>query len=614
MLNTKNLHSINQKALSLFNSVIKQTESTPVLLKEYGVYLNKDSSYATHDVMEFLKANKLTGEELNKTFHKSWNKVLTASRLELLLHQLLHYVTGYGTNFTGNIYVPAEKVDLGGKEIPVYVVGALTQEELIEKSKKMLSSGIALKEETVSEILELLNLLGYKFTDVDWINNKEAKIRVIDSTNVFPKEPSEFLRYVVYKTVGETLLIKNTYLIDKIKSYKNDSHTESTLAHDLFNQYGLEKLATIFNRYKPIFLAYKINGLAKEKKTINKIAKLSKTMHKPMAQSPLNMVTHRELSKDDVEWLDKATGFALFRAVNACTFRMDGQEDFVYKIRNGKSWTTKNKSADQKVLKKNYLFLMNYIVKRFGKQFEGKSVYVPDYIHYGIPTSEKMFVGKMPMGTSIVSNDLVTGVYWHNDFGALDLDLSGIDASGNKYGWDSRYRNDSGTLAYSGDNTNAHNGAVEYLYFKGKDKNHMLLDTLVQVNCYSGNKAQHEYNVIVGIADEPTENYMLNPENLVLNERFKSTSAGSFTGVIHYLNDKLAFTLYPLCGSQARVSYFSTLSDIARNAFINEAVNGLKLNHLFAVLDVKMVETAEEADIDLSPEKIDKSTFIEMFS
>ena len=44
----------------------------------------------------------------NATFYKRWEDMMSKDRLELLLDQILHYASTYGTRFTqeGNGYVP----------------------------------------------------------------------------------------------------------------------------------------------------------------------------------------------------------------------------------------------------------------------------------------------------------------------------------------------------------------------------------------------------------------------------------------------------------------------------------------------------------------------------
>lgn len=615
-LDQKAISEINEISLRLFNAVIESTPGQPELITEYGVYLGEDAAYAKHQVMTFLRDKKLTGEQLNQTFHKSWEKIQTSSRLELALHQILHYLSTYGTNFeAGMTYIPAEEMDLQGKALPVYVIGALSRDAMTRKCEQLLASGIALAEDSMKAVLRLMDLLDYTFTSVDWIKNKEAKVVVMERKGVYPDDPSEFLRFVVYKATGATLLIKNDQLIDSIKDSGYDPS-------GLFADYGHERLAQVFNRYKPIFLAFKsaqvsdtamsramkgkVSSGNRARKAINRIAKLSKTHHVAMVQNPLNEVTSKKLRKKDLHWLKNATPFALFKALNVCHVRMAGQRHFAYKIRNGKTWVAESTASDEKVLSHNLKIIQAHLKERFDDKLSGAKVYVPNNIQYGLPTSEKMFVGRFPMGTRVAGPSLVAGIYWEDAWGANDLDLSGLTLDG-KVGWNSSYIK--GGLMYSGDLTSAPNGAVEYLH-----ANSDVDDTLIMVNCYSGDHHDHSYNIIVADADDPTRQHMMNPENLILNERFTSKSGESITGLFSSRDGELVFALYPLCGGNARISGDDENSMIAQKAFLAEVENGLTINDLLVMIGAELVDKAEDADIDLSINKVEKSTFVELFS
>ncbi len=85
----------------------------------------------------------------------------------------------------------------------------------------LLQSGIALKEETIDDLLYILHTeLEYDFTGKENIRNKEAIIKIADRYDAYPENPVEFFRYVIYKTTQTTLLIKNDELIDLIKQSK----------------------------------------------------------------------------------------------------------------------------------------------------------------------------------------------------------------------------------------------------------------------------------------------------------------------------------------------------------------------------------------------------------
>ena len=82
-----------------------------------------------------------------------------------------------------------------------------------------MQSGIALKEETIDDILSILvEELNYNFTGKDQIKNKEAIVRIADLYQVYPDNVVEFFRYIIYRTTNTTLLIKNDELIEAIKN------------------------------------------------------------------------------------------------------------------------------------------------------------------------------------------------------------------------------------------------------------------------------------------------------------------------------------------------------------------------------------------------------------
>ena len=87
------------------------------------------------------------------------------------------------------------------------------------------------------------------------------------------------------------------------------------------------------------------------------------------------------------------------------------------------------------------------------------------------------------MGTNcILGKNSVVGIYWRNDWGSRDFDLSFTDVFNNKIAWNSAYYSDNKSVIYSGDITNAPDGANEIIYFK--DDN--VPNGIVSINRYSG--------------------------------------------------------------------------------------------------------------------------------
>ena len=87
-------------SLKLFNAVPagKVSKMHPEVGLEYGVVINEKAMYASTAILTYFQANQLSGKQLNATFHKSWKVIKNSTRLQLLVHQILHYTTTYGTN------------------------------------------------------------------------------------------------------------------------------------------------------------------------------------------------------------------------------------------------------------------------------------------------------------------------------------------------------------------------------------------------------------------------------------------------------------------------------------------------------------------------------------
>lgn len=581
--------------LKYFNAVLaRPTATNEPYISEQGFVIMPEAIWAKDRIINFYTEESLNGNDLNKTFHKSWKKIKESSRSELLIPQILHYLTTYGSDFTEEAYIPNEVLKVPDVKLKYKLIRGLTKEEMTEKCLDLLRSGIALKEETVDDLLSILtDELEYNFTGNEGIKNKEAIVKIADLYHVYPTNPVEFLRYIIYRTTDTSLLIKNDELIEMIRG---GSYNPSVP----FKEYGLDKLSQIFNRYKPLFLAYK----SKCPKTINKIAKLSKTHHKPLVTNALNEVTQRTLDDGDIHWLDNATPYALFKALSACYTRMRGQNAFVYRIRNGKTWA-QERDVLMGVVPINYVFILDYLKSRYS--FAEKSFYMPKNVHYALPTSEKMFVGNIPTGTRFSGKKMAVGIYWENEWGANDLDLSGWNIGG-KVGWNSSYNQGGGNLMFSGDITHAPNGAVEYLY-----ANRGLSEpTLVINNVFSGSDTA-EYKIIIGKGDKISKDYMMNPNNLFADIRTECVQNQMVLGIFIPEGDKQSFVVLNFGAGHARVSGYSETAEIATKALYQQWSYPLGFTEIIKTLGGKVTEDKEKADYDFSLDKLDRDSFTKIF-
>ncbi|PWN69015.1 hypothetical protein C1631_013170 [Chryseobacterium phosphatilyticum] len=581
------------KTLQLFNAVLAEKSDKKPFISDDGFVIEPDALWAKKEIINYYAKEKLKGNDLNKTFHKSWKKIKNSTRVELLVEQINHYFSTYGSHFQDEIYIPDEVLNVPGMKLTFKVIKAYSPEEMTEKSLSLLQSGIALKEETIDDLFYILTEeLEYKFTGKENIRNKEAVVKIADLFQIYPENPVEFLRYVIFKTTATSLLIKNKELIENIKLSKFDPS-------DLFETFGLEKLAGIFNRFKPLFLAYKNRST----KTINKISKLSKIYHQPLVSNPLNDATSTLLTESDLHWLEHATPFALFKALSACYQRMYGQDTFVYRIRNGKSWVKKGKNTD--VNEMNYDFILSYLQSRFN--LSGKKFYFPENVEFGLPSSEKMFVGNIPTGTRFSGEKLAVGIYWENAWGANDLDLSGLNIIG-KTGWNAAYNQGNGNLMYSGDMTSAPNGAVEYLYANQG----LNTPTLIMNNVYSGT-SECEYKIVVGKGDDISREYMMNPNNLFAEVKCKSVQRQTILGMLLPKGEKQCFVLLNFGAGHSHVSGSSKIAAMATEALYQQWYECMSFNGLIKELGATVTHERTDADFDFSLETLEKDSFIRIF-
>lgn len=587
--------------LELFNAVkAKPSKQTPFVSTKEGVIIMPNALWAKENILSYYERNRFDGNSLNKTFYKNWKTVKNLTPEQRFIDQMLHYMSTYGTDFTGEIYMPNDEFNLPENvKLKFKVVNGLTNEELIEKGLDVLRSGIALKEETIDSLINIIHDSGYVFTGKEGIKNKEANVKIADMFGVYPDQPEEFLRYLIYKATDQTLLIKNDELINQIKN-------SSFSAAYALNNYDLVKLSEIFNRFKPIFLAFKKPNTAK---VINKISKLSKTHHKPLVSNALSEVTQRKLNTSDKHWLENATPYALFKALNACYARKEGQDVFLYQVRNGKSWveekSVKNIEVAKQIAAHNFTYILNYLQSKY--DFSGTNVYIPKNVEYALPSSEKMYVGNIPMGTRFYGKHLNVGIYWENSWGARDLDLSSINVGG-KVGWNASYKQSGNSIIFSGDITNAPNGAVEYI----RATKNMFDPTVVMNNVYNGDD-NAGFKIIVGKGNEVNENFMMNPDNLFVDIKTTMPQKQAILGFFMNKYDKQCFILMNTGQGAKHVSRTGEISDMTIKALYQKYNNYFTVNDLLSHLGAKFVDSEDKGDLNLSMENLERDTFVKLF-
>ncbi len=563
----------------------------------------------------------LTAEQLNSSFHKSWVKVRDASDEQLFLEQILHYITTYGFEALGiysegSVYIPNEKLEIPSikEDIKLIVIKGYTKKELKKKLLDLLQSGIALKETTMDDIVDIVKFIKLNVKEIDTIVNREVKIRLYDETKTIPKNPTEFLRYLIYKTTEETLLIKNKNLIEKIKEGVKDAK----LFKKYEKAYGLENLAQIFYRFKPLFLAFRESKVSRP--LINKLRRLAKKHHKPMNLDYLNSITgliknsnkiNNELLKGE---LSKVNTFRKVRLAYALRYRTIDTNSILYRVRNGKSYAKEfsfsNKSEAKRVLK----LVLDSIAKDIEKNVKGKKIYLPENIIYTLPATEKQFTGNLPAGTYVsVPKDMIVGINWKNVKGnRIDLDLS-MQNAGGKIGWDASYRTGGREILFSGDVTDAQgkNGATELFYVKKQLINPYILN-LNYYNYKSDVDVPFDIIVAQEEAKEFRSNYMVNPNNVLTIAKSNIDVKQKVLGLLVPTTTGARFYFSETGLGNTRTSSNTDYANQAREYLFNYYNHSIELKDILEKAGAKLVKNKEKCDINLAVEDLEKDTILNL--
>lgn len=587
---------LNRNLVTLFNTVLEvaSAQDSFTVLSSGIVIKGKMSQEAANAIAPVLEAAKIFPEDLAKTFYQTWGDVENRSRLHILIDQLNHYASTYGTGFTGTIHL--DNPGFGQTdEYAVHVIRTVSHKQAIQLAAEMLNSGVALKTETVSACLNILDTLGGLNPKVSFAN-QEANALLVKEYGFPARDVNTLMRLIFEKATGRPMVVKSKSAISQIK--ENQAVVFEELEKFVAAN-GKITLAEAFNRLKPVLLAMRYN--ASSKTLINQIAKLSKKHHKPFEQSVINLVTQKDVTGED---FSKVTVFALLRAMNTIYLRLkEGPSSVrpVYRIRNGRTHVGEERDADIALLTGNYLKLREELSKRV--KGAGRKVYIPEGVDYGLPTSEKSFVGGIPSGTTVYSDEpLSAGVYWENEGGANDLDLSAQTLCGQRVGWNSYYNNVGYT--YSGDITNAPKGAVEFMrMYEPKEP------ALLMLNVFTG-KDQSDYKMIIGHPSE--KEGMMKYKDLLFFTNMTTPARSSTLGVMDYRNGKYSFTFLESADSLGRVSRATDKQKdiIEYTQFVNR--ERLGLGEVLEMLDFELVDSPEDA-IDLTPANLTAETILGLF-
>jgi len=609
---------MDKKLISMFSCEVpstgKSVEYAKIAEAGYKAGYIVDPRCNTKDVFDFLKEHS---GNINSTFYKEWKDITSKTRVELLIDQILHYATTYGTEFElGNGYVPNDNpLNVAWEKFKF--ISFATEKDVVEKMAGMLYSGIALNNTTVNLFIDFI--LGNhleSLVDTNKIANKEAQAIFAVKSGRMPNDEFGLLRALVYDHTGNAMLIKSTETIKLIK-YQAENTFSEAYRHNLFNKLNdeqLTRLARIFLRYKPLFLAMKTN---RNSAVINKIRRLAKKHHVPMVAGFWETILQNQPQLDKVsEKIGDLNSFRIARLMTAILERINGKNinGKMFIIRNGKQWIRENykQAVNLPYLMSLYNLCQKEIVSRLSKK--AVKIYCPDFLNPTLPISEKSFVGNYPIGTSVLmsGSDIVVGIYWRNEWGCRDYDLHYTNEKGEHIGWNALYYNDEQSVVFSGDMTNAEPEATELFLFK--DGN--VVNGKVEVSKYYGSdKAKFKFFIArEDVTKQLRENsyrrnkpVMVDPNNVVFETIVDHDQQGSmYLGYV--LDNKFYFS--NLVSNKSRVAS-QEANDIVQKTIAARNASNIDLKELMTAAGFEFVENPEDADLDLTT--VDRSEIIKLF-
>lgn len=626
---------------------------------QHGVLINPEC-FIGHDEHNLKKlVDYIIGKygvnanKLNSTFYKRFSDVKNRSELQLRTEQLLHYMSTYGSGYegtNGHIYEPEflRDIDLDVKHQLAYI-DVITKEQLAEKVKNMLTSGIAFSELTQVHLEMMIEDLNLKIDYVDQISNREFMCRLCKKLGLLPQDFDEFTRYMIYLATGSTLLIKSKATYNQLAMDVNDAVKLQCAFNQYVNTFGIEQVAKNITRHRKLYLLIRKHLI--NKKDLNKALKLSKKLYVPRKQSPLEHVLDPSVSMLEIEMaIKRAPIYKLVKVYNYVDRSMENEHARYFKIRNGKSFlkTNGNKPTGLIVeIKKHQInqAIISELENRLGS-WENKAFIMPKSVDYAVPTSAKDFIGSLPYMSKyhIKGKRLSFGVAWEQQ---ADLDLHATTLDGGYVGWDGSFTDDG--ITFSGDMTqlNGYGYAAEFLSLNPEELKVPLIVSVEQFRNLDGltkfdvfaTGSPVKTNVKQGVATQ------IDSDSVLFHDEVSNDNLSKTLGVVIPTDDGGCDVVYTAVNyGNIRVPGVSDTTKKLISVLKNQASHTLMLSELIKLLGGRIVSSRESFKevlvngkrmmtqvvndsngkhcvvvdykvpeyVDLQPDKVTASTFIDL--
>lgn len=602
----------------------------------HGIYITPEAMAACPSLQDSDSCNFLWENfgydmwAMNQGFYKNFHEVRDASPKQWLIHQILHYMSVYlqngnmtnGAKVDSNlVFIPQTELNLPeGDPIKLTVIDVIGNAEIKDRVQKAIMSGMALSQETLDSVVIIMGELDMMSMDISKIPNKELRIRLYDKLDQLPANGQEFLRLLLFKTTGNSLLIKSQAVIRYIRQLR-DNEQMPWLA-DIFQRFvaqnGIEPLAAEFLRYKRLWLAFK--GDAAVSPIINRARKYSERCKYVKNIGVLERITWDDTVDTDevVAELSKVTIYKRVVLANCLLYRQQKPESALYLIRNGTAYARELPAMPRFTEKHEQILdaIIGSIVEEVKRKVEGKVFYIPDKVEYAMPTGEKHFVGGVPFYSALnLGKDIVVGIHWENlPSERVDLDLHYVS---NKYylGWNTQQTRLQEVI-FSGDMTDApkdKGGATEAFFIQEQVQEDWAA---VYLNCYTGNHQAVPYKFVVGDVEPEAVNhdYLINCHKLVLNINNSIDRGEALLGFLaadeHGNKD---FYFMTAGFGNSIVACDDDKGRQAVKAMETQVASVLKLRDVLSMAGARVVnELSEMVDVDLSLDKVTRETFINL--
>lgn len=378
----------------------------------------------------------------------------TGDLARLFIKQVLHYIEVYGLDMPGLFNLEVE----GGKSTVLRFVKAVSVEELAELVSRLMYADAPLAD--VEPVVTLVRTLKIPY-EINKVANRELRIALFNPEVDVLENGDDAVRWLCWRATKNPLLIKDKQTIEAVRIFAR-SRENAGLVCAFLGAHERE-LAQVFNRHRRLLIPLKEAGF-EARRRVNRITRLSKTLHVPVGVPASKTVIARAARGEKVD-LSQISLQDKFRFLNLIEYKLLGLPTDSFAIRNGKVWT----ALDRPVLGAKCLTVLRDQVlgslKKDLAPLRKQRILLDEHVDYGLPISRKQALGNLPYGTAVrvpTDRNVSVGIYWRNEWGARDLDLSAISADGERIGWGCYASYGREDLTFSGDVTDARKGACEF--------------------------------------------------------------------------------------------------------------------------------------------------------